>query len=378
MPKKRKKRNRSQSDLLYQFRGLVLDEFQRQAVWYLRKDTSLLVCAPTGTGKTLIADYLVDMTLKAGGRLIYTAPIKALVNQKFQEFSRQFGRDQVGIVTGDVSENNNASLVVMTTEVLRNMLMQDRLPDGLGWVVFDEIHYLDHPERGTVWEEAILLLPKSVGILGLSATIPNATEIANWIERVHRPIAVVSHDQRAVPLQHLYFTGDNQPVTHRELVAHFASDEFDPKAGTIPVEDRYWERGWHQSFGSSHHLDLINYVIGQRLLPCLYFVFSRRGCEARAEQLARSVNFLKPQEKRAVEVTVRRTIQDRGYQSRRYPQLESAASPMVPGNWSAPRRPSSHCQGNRGRAPVPTAAAGTLRDGDLCRRCQYAGEVCLF
>ena len=100
MPKKRKKRNRSQSDLLYQFRGLVLDEFQRQAVWYLRKDTSLLVCAPTGTGKTLIADYLVDMTLKAGGRLIYTAPIKALVNQKFQEFSRQFGRDQVGLSPG--------------------------------------------------------------------------------------------------------------------------------------------------------------------------------------------------------------------------------------------------------------------------------------
>ena len=161
-------------------------------------------------------------------------------------------------------------------------------------------------------------------IRGDSGTIgddPNATEIANWIDRVHRPIAVGSHDQRAVPLQHLYFTGDNQPVPNRELVAHFASDEFDPKAGTIPVEDRYWERGWHQSFGSSHHLDLINYVIGQRLLPCLYFVFSRRGCEARAEQLARSVNFLKPQEKRAVEVTVRRTIQDRGINRDDIPNL---------------------------------------------------------
>ncbi len=316
-----KKRKQPKAQVPYKFRGLVLDEFQKQAVWYLQKSTSILVCAPTGTGKTLIADYLVDMTLKQGGKLVFTAPIKALVNQKYQEFCRQFGQDQVGIVTGDVSDNKGANLVVMTTEVFRNMLMRQEVDPCIQWVIFDEIHYLDHRERGTVWEEAILLLPKKVGILGLSATVPNASEIAQWIESVHRPIAVVTHTDRAVPLVHLYFSERTQAVSREEVLGGLLSESYDSKGGTVSFDDDIFGRLRRETIASSGHLDLINYVIRNRMLPCLYFVFSRRGCENKAAELARSANFLKPHDKRAVEVTVRRKIQSRGINRDDIPHL---------------------------------------------------------
>lgn len=316
-------KKRKQYSVPFRFRGLELDEFQQEAIWYLQRNISTLVCAPTGTGKTLIADYLVDMTLKQNKRVIYTAPIKALVNQKYQEFSRQFGRQRIGIVTGDVSENKHASLVVMTTEVYRNMLLCGEPHPDIQWVIFDEIHYIDHHERGTVWEEAIMLVPKSVGILGLSATIPNAEEIADWIETVHRPIAVVSHTERAVPLVHLYFNERTQAVTRDELLSSMLSDSFDTKAGTLSFDDELWSHIQLDSIDNTRHLDLIRYVISQKGLPCLYFVFSRRGCEEKAAQLARSVNFLSPQEKRAIEVTVRKTLQERGIKREDIPRLSA-------------------------------------------------------
>lgn len=314
-------KKRIKTDIPYRFRGLVLDEFQKQAVWHLQRNTSTLVCAPTGTGKTLIADYLVNMTLQQGRRIIFTAPIKALVNQKYQEFSRQFGKERVGIVTGDVSENKSADLVVMTTEVFRNMLLRDEPHPDIQWVVFDEIHYLDHPERGTVWEEAIMLMPSSIGILGLSATIPNAREIAQWIESVHRPIAVVSHTERAVPLVHLYFNERTQAVSRDGLLSSLLSDGYDPKGGTLEVDDALFLKAPAQEVHETRHLDLVDYVVRNRLLPCLYFVFSRRGCEQKAAELSRTANFLKPHDKRAVEVTVRRTLQDRGIKRDDIPNL---------------------------------------------------------
>ena len=177
----------------FEFRGHRLDEFQIQAIIALQQETATLVSAPTGTGKSLIADYLVDESLKSGRRVVYTAPIKALVNQKYRGFRAAFGAARTGIMTGDLSENADAPMVVMTTEVLRNMLLHggpnDGGPKGGGpkggaplpdWIVFDEIHYINHPERGTVWEEAILLLPKGVRILGLSATVPNIREPQCW------------------------------------------------------------------------------------------------------------------------------------------------------------------------------------------------------
>ena len=168
--------------LHYKYKGLVLDEFQREALWHIQNNTSVLVSAPTGTGKTLIADYLIHSCLKEKMSVIYTAPIKALVNQKFVEFFRQFGKKNVGMATGDVSLNLQAPILIVTTEIFRNMaLRQDPRIASLNWVIFDELHYLNHEKRGTVWEESILLKPNRVRVLGISATVPNIHEIADWI-----------------------------------------------------------------------------------------------------------------------------------------------------------------------------------------------------
>ncbi|NLA57636.1 MAG: DEAD/DEAH box helicase [Firmicutes bacterium] len=305
---------RRQNILPYKYRGLVLDEFQREAIWYLDKRISTLVSAATGTGKTLIADFLVEKTLEADQRLIYTAPIKALVNQKYREFHRRYGGN-IGIVTGDISYQQAAPIVVMTTEILRNMLIRgDSRAADAHWVVFDEIHYLNHPERGTVWEEAILFIPKETMILGLSATIPNAKQLAQWMESIGRDVAVVEHGERAVPLKHMYFTRHSQAVEREELlqaVAESPSIDADTKGGTLgwqelPITPRYQRRS---SEAAATHLDLIHYASKNHLFPCLYFVFSREGCEEKAKELAGSRDYLSPKEKEAVRVNIRRKLQ---------------------------------------------------------------------
>ena len=180
--------------------------------------------APTGTGKTLIADFLIDHSLKNNQRVIYTAPIKALVNQKYQDFSRQFGRKNLGIATGDLTIAPNAPVLIVTTEVFRNMLIRrDPRIDDLHWVIFDEIHYLDHQQRGAVWEQSILLKPSHVRLLGLSATVPNIETIAQWIEEVHNePVAVVTHTERAVPLRHLYFNQACEAIPQDKVMESLA------------------------------------------------------------------------------------------------------------------------------------------------------------
>jgi len=306
---------KSQKNILpYKYRGLVLDEFQRQAIWYLEHKISTLVSAPTGTGKTLIADFLVEKTLEANQRLVYTAPIKALVNQKYREFHSRHG-EKIGIVTGDISYRQEAPVVVMTTEILRNMLIRgDSRAADVNWVVFDEIHYLNHPERGTVWEETILCIPKSTLILGLSATIPNAKQLAQWMESIGRHVAVVEHRERAVPLRHLYFTKHSEAVEREGLlqaVAESPSINADTKGGTLDWDELSILRRQRRS-GSARtatHLDLIHYAAKNRLFPCLYFVFSREGCEEKAKELAGTRDYLSAREKEAVRVNVRRKLQ---------------------------------------------------------------------
>ncbi|NMB24162.1 MAG: DEAD/DEAH box helicase [Firmicutes bacterium] len=311
------RKRRRPNTIPHKYKGLILDEFQQQAIWYLQRDISTLVSAPTGTGKTLIADFLVEKVIKGGERLVYTAPIKALVNQKYREFAGQYGRQNIGIVTGDISHNQRAPVVVMTTEILRNMLLgQDERLARTSWVVFDEIHYLDHPERGTVWEEAILLLPTDIHILGLSATIPNIQEIGAWIEEIHQPVAIVHHLERAVPLRHMYFNAHSQAVEREgffQALVEGPSIGADTKGGTLsPREislnlDRHKQSGRLPSI-TTNHLDLVNYVARNRLFPCLYFVFSRDGCETKARELAAFANYLSPQDKEAVRVTLRRAL----------------------------------------------------------------------
>jgi superfamily II RNA helicase len=314
--KKRQQRN----PILYKYKGLVLDEFQRQAIWHVQHNTSTLVSAPTGTGKTLIADFLVEDTIETKRRLIYTAPIKALVNQKYREFFRYYGKQHIGIVTGDVSCQPTAPVVVMTTEILRNMLLRgDSRISDINWVIFDEIHYLNHPERGTVWEEAILLLPRETHILGLSATIPNAKQIGAWIESISQPVAVVEHNERAVPLRHMYFDSHCQAVESKNFLKAMIeapSLGADTKGGTLSWQElsfptsRLSESKSRRSFAT--HLELVHYAANNRLFPCLYFVFSRQGCEEKAQELAARANYLSSREKEAVRVTIRRKLQEAG------------------------------------------------------------------
>jgi ATP-dependent RNA helicase HelY len=192
-----------------------LDEFQIEAMRQLDAGQSVLVAAPTGTGKTLVAEFAIWRAQQRGQRVIYTTPLKALSNQKYRDMRAIYGQDAVGLVTGDIVEHSSASIVIMTTEVYRNMLLEEdagqlRVQENselanVGFIVFDELHYLSDIERGPVWEEAIICSPPPVQLVGLSATVSNARDLADWISKVHRPVALVFHDERAVPLEHYYF-----------------------------------------------------------------------------------------------------------------------------------------------------------------------------
>src|SRR5215471_3287041 len=195
-----------------------LDPFQLEAIAHLAQGRSVMVAAPTGTGKTLVAEYAIWRAQHRGQRVIYTTPLKALSNQKYRDLRSLYGFDTVGLVTGDIVEHSTASIVVMTTEVYRNMLLEeggDRFRRGeqiipssladVGYIIFDELHYLSDISRGPVWEEAIICSPQHIQLVGLSATVSNAEDLADWISRVHRPISLVLHEERAVPLEHYYF-----------------------------------------------------------------------------------------------------------------------------------------------------------------------------
>jgi ATP-dependent RNA helicase HelY len=195
-----------------------IDAFQREAMLHLAQGRSVLVTAPTGTGKTLVAEYAIWRAQQQNRRVIYTTPLKALSNQKYRDLCTLYGSDAVGLVTGDIVEHSRAAIVIMTTEVYRNMLLEeggDRFAGGqrltpasladVGYIVFDELHYLSDAGRGPVWEEAIICSPQTVQLVGLSATASNAKDLADWISRVHRPISLVVHTERAVPLEHYYF-----------------------------------------------------------------------------------------------------------------------------------------------------------------------------
>ena len=185
-----------------EYRGLTLDAFQEQAITALRDGQSVLVCAPTGTGKTIVADAVVEQALDEGRQVIYTAPVKALSNQKFRDYCTLHGESRVGLVTGDLVIRRDAPCLVMTTEILRNMLLGDEPLDNLAAVVLDEIHFLDDRDRGTVWEEVLIYLPNTVKILGLSATLSNRDEFAEWLSEVRgEKVLVVEQDERAVPLE---------------------------------------------------------------------------------------------------------------------------------------------------------------------------------
>ena len=287
------------SDGITEYRGLKLDEFQIEAIAHLDAGHSVLISAPTGVGKTLVADYLIEKTYKSNKRVIYTAPIKALSNQKFKEFKRLLGEDNVGIITGDIVINSAAPVLIMTTEIFRNMLHLDsRGLEGVSHVIFDEIHFLSDEDRGAVWEESIIFMPEDMRLLGLSATIPNVDELAFWISDIKKhEVAVVTNFKRVVPLRHYYFEKQNGECTLDDLKKYKVERE---KAVQIAIEENPWVDIKQLAPKATNHVELVTYLSENNRLPCLYFVFSRRQCEEKAEELAKNLSFLEAYESRDI------------------------------------------------------------------------------
>jgi superfamily II RNA helicase len=273
------------------YRGLTLDPFQIQAIQALEAGRSALVCAPTGTGKTIVADWVVDAALENGRQAIYTAPVKALSNQKFRDYVRLHGEENVGLVTGDLVIRRDAPCVVMTTEILRNMLLGgETLPD-LQAVVLDEIHFLDDRERGTVWEEVLIYLPKHVQIVGLSATLSNLDQFAGWLTEVRgTPVEVVVEEQRAVPLTFHMFSVDTGLTSQKKFDnASRKRRGRQPSGRGRNERDRRGKGRSRRPPRRTSHLDAFRAVANKDLLPFLYFVFSRRDTEECARGLGRFV-----------------------------------------------------------------------------------------
>lgn len=254
---------------------MIYDRFQQEAINYINQGHSVIVSAPTGAGKTAIAEYIISNSIRNNLGVIYTAPIKALSNQKFRDFQGQF-QDNIGILTGDVSINPQAPVLIMTTEIFRNKLLDEpKSLEKYSWIIFDEIHYIDNPERGTVWEESLIFLPKHMNLLGLSATIPNIKQFASWIESIHnKTIKVVIEENRPVPL-HFLFQCQNEVVDKIERLKRLRSSK------------------------PNRLSSLIDYLRVNDGLPAIYFVFSRK----RAEELAQDLygfKFLDAKETRAI------------------------------------------------------------------------------
>ena len=188
-----------------------LDNFQKQAIEALNQKKSILVCAPTGSGKTAIAEYAIHLALLNKQKIFYTTPLKALSNQKFFDLSLRFGEDKVGLLTGDIQINRTAQIIVLTTEIFRNMLYkagseeEKTFFEQIGFVVLDECHYMKDPDRGTVWEESIIYCPPHAQIMGLSATVGNPESINAWINQVHGESELILSSQRPVPLRFFFF-----------------------------------------------------------------------------------------------------------------------------------------------------------------------------
>ncbi len=261
-----------------------LDDFQLRAIEALDHGRSVLVAAPTGSGKTVVAEYAVAQALARRGKAFYTAPIKALSNQKYTDLARRHGTEQVGLLTGDNSINGGAPVVVMTTEVLRNMIYagSDTLA-GLRYVVLDEVHYLQDAYRGPVWEEVIIHLPVDVQLVCLSATVSNAEELAEWISTVRGPTEAVIEERRPVELQNLYLVGDkNSPELH--LLPTLVDDRPNPEADRLDDEALQGQgrplRGRpRRRFFTPRRVEVIERLQEEAMLPAITFIFSRRACD---------------------------------------------------------------------------------------------------
>ncbi|KAJ2732895.1 Antiviral helicase ski2 [Coemansia sp. BCRC 34962] len=333
-----------------------LDVFQKRAVFHIERGDSVFVAAHTSAGKTVVAEYAVALSQMHMTKTIYTSPIKALSNQKFNDFTRAFGEDNVGILTGDVKIRPEAPCLIMTTEVLKNMLYRgaDVLRD-VEFVVFDECHYINDLERGVVWEEVIIMLPRHVSIILLSATVPNTKEFAEWVGRTKkRDIYVINTSRRPVPLEHYLYVGRNQ-VSDQEMMkivdktGEFSSTSWrDAYTAVTKAPAHGSQAGGGSSIGrgrrgggaaASHTLakmttrhtaerqgttlwvHLAGMLRKQGLLPAVIFTFSRKRCEEYANSL-RNLDFLNDSRRSEVHMFVERCLKRLRPDDRTLPQVQ--------------------------------------------------------
>lgn len=288
-----------------------IDSFQLEAMSHLAQGRSVLVTAPTGTGKTLVAEYAIWQARQRNQRVIYTTPLKALSNQKYRDLCALYGTESVGLVTGDIVEHSKASIVIMTTEVYRNMLLEDggdrfsqkdRLTPAsladVGFIVFDELHYLSDAGRGPVWEEAIICSPPSVQLVGLSATASNAADLADWISRVHRPVSLVVHKERAVPLEHFYFL-DNK--LHLVMDANGQRIEHFPNVGGETRLGMYQGRGRRYNFAANEEKAEAAPAIEKTSLSTSAVSTSTREDEASREEPGKEKKAARPRQHQTAE-----------------------------------------------------------------------------
>ncbi|HEY7812236.1 MAG TPA: DEAD/DEAH box helicase, partial [Nakamurella sp.] len=297
-----------------------LDPFQRTACEALEAGHGVLVCAPTGAGKTVVGEFAVHLALSEGRKCFYTTPIKALSNQKFADLTARHGAANVGLLTGDTSINGDAPVVVMTTEVLRNMLYAGSSTlEGLGYVVMDEVHYLADRFRGAVWEEVILHLSESVRVVGLSATVSNAEEFGEWLVEVRGDTTVVVDEHRPVPLwQHMMVSGRLMDLFADEAAPGHTTGQLAMNPNllrrTEDLSRLQWQRGRGRDAGGrgprfrpTSRVEVVERLETAQLLPAIVFVFSRAGCAAAVEQCVRAGLRLTSED----EVTAIRAIIDR-------------------------------------------------------------------
>ena len=301
----------NQCDYSFNFK---LDDFQEEALFHINNGKSVVVCAPTGAGKTCIAQMAIHKALKENHRIFYTTPLKALSNQKFSDFSEKYGQDKVGLLTGDTSINRNAQIVVMTTEVFRNMLygtnfgsVSDNLKD-VRYVVLDEVHYMNDEQRGTVWEESIIYCPTNVQIIALSATVANSQQLTDWINTVHSKTELVYTDFRPVPLRYFYYDS-SKPDTILPLLT--PEGRLNKK---IKPESKAKHFGRRNSKTPQRQVakDVVSILHKKNMLPAIYFTFSRKKCDEQMEKCA-GLCLTTPDEQKEIKKIVDEYLADNPY-----------------------------------------------------------------
>jgi ATP-dependent RNA helicase HelY len=285
--------------------GFSLDPFQEKALDALDAGKSVLVAAPTGSGKTVVAEYAVARALAEGRKAFYTTPLKALSNQKYGDLARRHGAERVGLLTGDNAINGDAPVVVMTTEVLRNMIYAaSPALVGLRYVVLDEVHYLQDAYRGPVWEEVIIHSPPEVHLVCLSATVSNAEEVAEWLSTVRGETVAVIEERRPVALHHLYMVGD-RAAEGLHLLPTFVDGRPNPEAARLDARSVRPAFGRRARLRTPRRTEVVERLAAEGMLPAIYFIFSRAGCDDAVRQcLDAGIRLTTPEERDAIRATV--------------------------------------------------------------------------